>query len=90
MLLLSRVQLLVPPGAVACQAPLSVGFSRQEDWSCHFLLQGNFPTLGLNLDLLNWQVDSLPLEPPVHQSTLPHDNSEGDLGDFFLIILPFR
>ena len=34
---------------VACQAPLSVEFSRQEYWvSCHFLLQGIFPTQGLN------------------------------------------
>ena len=34
--------------------------------SCHFLLQGIFPTRGLNLlllHLLHWQVDSLPLAP---------------------------
>ena len=31
------------------QAPLSVGFSRQEYWSaCHSLLQEIFPTQGLN------------------------------------------
>ena len=28
---------------------------------CHFLLQGMFPAQGLNLLLLHWQVDSLPL-----------------------------
>ena len=28
----------------ACQAPLSMGFSRQEYWSGHFLLQGIFLT----------------------------------------------
>ena len=28
---------------------------------CHFLLQGIFPILGLNLCLLLWQTDSLPL-----------------------------
>ena len=28
---------------------------------CHFLLQGFFSTQGLNLCLLNWQADSLPL-----------------------------
>ena len=28
---------------------------------CHFLLQGIFPTLGSNPDLLHCQVDSLPL-----------------------------
>ena len=35
--------------------------------SCHFLLQGIFPTQGSNphlLCLLHWQVDSLPLAPP--------------------------
>ena len=33
------------PGTVAHQAPLSMGFSRQEYWSgFHFLLQGIFPT----------------------------------------------
>ena len=44
------------------QAPLSMGFSMQEDLSgLHFLLQGIFPTQGSNLCLLHWQVDSLPL-----------------------------
>ena len=35
--------------------------------SCHALLQGTFPTQGLNLHLshlLHWQVGSLPLVPP--------------------------
>ena len=53
------------PGAVAHQAPLSMGFSRQEYWSewCHFLLQGIFPTQGSNPYLLwrLWQADSLSL-----------------------------
>ena len=35
---------------------------------CHFLLQGIFPTQGLNLCLLHWQADSLPLS---HQGS-PH------------------
>ena len=29
---------------VACQAPLSMGISQQEYWSCHFLLQRIFLT----------------------------------------------
>ena len=33
MKLLSRVQLLATPWTVACQAPPSMGFSRQEYWS---------------------------------------------------------
>ena len=35
---------------------------------CHFLLQGIFQTQGLNLSLLHWQMDSLPLS---HLGKLP-------------------
>ena len=38
---------------------------------CHVLLQGMFPTQGLNshlLGLLRWQAGSLPLEPPIRIS----------------------
>ena len=55
------------PWTVAHQAPLSVGFCRQEYWSCHALLQGIFLTQGSDLHrlhLLNWQVGSLPLVLP--------------------------
>ena len=41
---------------------------------CLFLLQGFFPTQGLNpslLHLLHWQVGSLPLMPPGKQLCLP-------------------
>ena len=51
----SRVQLFATPWTVARQAPLSLGFSRQEDWSgLHALLHRIFlfPTQGLNLCLL--------------------------------------
>ena len=61
----SRVRLFVTPWTVAYQAPLSMGFSRQEYWSgLPFLLQGIFLTQGSNLNLLHllhWQADSLPL-----------------------------
>ena len=44
-----------------CSPPGSMGFSRQEHWSgCHFLLQGIFPTQGLNPGLLYRQADPLP------------------------------
>ena len=53
---------------VARQAPLSVGLSRQEDWSGLLCPpQGTFPTQGLNLRLLHllpWQAGSLPPAPP--------------------------
>ena len=43
--LLSRVQLFATPWTVACQAPLSMGFSRQNTAvGCHFLLRGIFLT----------------------------------------------
>ena len=54
------------PWTVARQAPLFLGFSRQEYWSglpCP-PPQGIFPTQGSNLHLLrilHWQADSLPL-----------------------------
>ena len=38
---LNRIQLFVTPRAVACQAPLSIEFSKQEYWS-----ELLFPTLG--------------------------------------------
>ena len=48
----SRVQLFAVLWTVACQAPLSMGFSRREYWSgCHALLQVIFPTQGFNLHL---------------------------------------
>ena len=51
---LSHVQHFETPRAIACQAPLSMGFSRQEYWKCcHSLLQGFFPTQGSNPGLLH-------------------------------------
>ena len=62
-----HVRLFVTLWTVALQAPLSMGFSRQEYWSgFHALLQGIFPTQGSKLHLLGllqWQVGSLLLVP---------------------------
>ena len=59
---LSRVQHFATPWAITNQAPLPVGFSRQENWSrLSFPSPGSFPTQGLNPHLLHWEVDSLPL-----------------------------
>ena len=45
----SVVLSFVAPCTVACQAPASTEFPRQQYWSgCHFLLQGVFLTQGLN------------------------------------------
>ena len=60
-----HVQLFVTPQTAACQAPLSMGFSRQEYWSGLLCPPpGDLPNPGLNPRLLHWQVDSLPLAPP--------------------------
>ena len=46
--MLSHVQLLVTPWAVDCQAPLSVGFPRQENWSGpSFPSPGDCPNPGI-------------------------------------------
>ena len=59
--LLSHVQLFVMP-QIVCQAPLSMGFSRQEYCSGLPLPPpGDLMTQGLNPCLLNWQADSLSL-----------------------------
>ena len=64
----SCVRLFAILWTVACQVPLSMGFSRQEYWSelpCP--PPGDLPNQGSNLHLLcllQWQVDSLPLVPP--------------------------
>ena len=50
------------PWAVGGQVPLSIRFPRQIiRVGSPSLLQGIFPTQGLNLSLLCWPVDSLPL-----------------------------
>ena len=50
---------------VTRQAPLSVGFSRQEYWKwLPFPTPGNLLNSGVKTLLLNWQVGSLALEPP--------------------------
>ena len=63
--LLGHVQLFVTSWTIACEAPLSMGFSRQEyRVGCHSLLQGIFWTQGLNPRSPTLQADSLPAEPP--------------------------
>ena len=59
------IQFFMTPWTVACQAPLSMGFPRQEyGMGCDFLLPGIFPSQISNLCLLcllHRQADSLPL-----------------------------
>ena len=63
----SHVQLFVTPWPIAHQAPLSMGFSRQEYWSELPCPPGALPDSDMEpcvLGLLHWQAGSLPLVPP--------------------------
>ena len=62
--MLSHVQLVATLWNIAYQAPLSLGFSRQEYWSGFlFPTPGDLPNseIEAELYLLRWHVDSLPL-----------------------------
>ena len=60
--LLSRVQISVTPCTIACQAPLSIGFSRQEYWSgLPFPPPGDLPNPGIKPMSPAYQANSLPL-----------------------------
>ena len=68
--LLSCVRLFVTPWTVAHQAPLVVGFPRQEYWNGLPLLPpGDLPDPESEPEFPDWQVDSLPLS---HQGS-PHE-----------------
>ena len=70
--LLSRVQLFATPWTVAHQAPLSMGFSRQEYWSgLPFLSPGDLPDPGIESRSSTLQAHSLLSELPGKPSELP-------------------
>ena len=64
----SCVHLFATLWTVAHQAPLSIGFSRQEHYSgLSYPLPGDLPNPGIESECLNrmyWQVSSLPLVLP--------------------------
>ena len=65
---------LQPPWIVACQAPLSMGFSKQEYWSgSPFSFPGNLPDPGIKPRYPVLQAGSLPSKlpgkPPFHGRT---------------------
>ena len=62
---LSRVQLFATPWTIAYQAPLSMGFSRQECWSgLPFPSPGDLPNPGIEPGSLALRADPLSSEPP--------------------------
>ena len=73
--LLSRVQLFATPWTVDCQAPLSMGFSRQEQWSGLPLPSpGDLPDPRIEPRSPAFQADSLPSEPSSSSHSLPINN----------------
>ena len=63
--LLSRIQLFATPWTVAYQAPLSMGFSRQEYWSGLPLPSpGGLPDPGIETGSPVFQAGTLPSESP--------------------------
>ena len=62
---LSHVQFFATPWTVACLAPLSIEFSREEYWSgLPFLSPGHVPHPGTEPGSPAMQTDSLLSEPP--------------------------
>ena len=92
MLSLSLIQLFVTPWTVARQAPLSIGFSRQEYWSGQpFSSPGNLSDPGIKSGSPALQADSFTIsatgeahlignfaliQPNVHQSLVAHSIQE--------------
>ena len=65
---------LCDPGTIACQAPPSMGFSRQEYWSrLPFPSPGDHPNQGSEPRSPTLQADSLPSEPPGKPCNVQHD-----------------
>ena len=62
---LSRVQLSATPWTIAHQAPLSMGFPRQEYWNgLPFSSPGDLPDPGLEPGSPALRADTSPSEPP--------------------------
>ena len=80
----SCVQLFATLGTVACQAPLSVGFSRQEYWSgLPRPPLSDLPNPGIEPRSPILQGDSLPSQPPGIPSPGIEPTSSALAGGFF-------
>ena len=84
---------LCTPWTVACKAPLSMGFPKQEYWSgLPFPTTGDLPHPGIKpefdlfqliLITLHWQADSLPLS---HQKSPGHSYSSSGFLDLMYVL----
>ena len=65
MKVLSLVRFFATPWTIACQAPPSMGFPREEYWNgLPFPSPGDLPDPGIKPGCPALQADSLPSEPP--------------------------
>ena len=88
---LSCVQLFVTPQTVACQAFLSVEFSRKEYWSGQpFPSPGNLPDPEIKPGSPALQVDSLPSELPGKPLITPRLSSKRREIHFTYLLLTFN
>ena len=83
---------IVTPSTVACQVPLSLGFSRQEYWSgLPFPSPGDLPNPGIELRSPALQADSLPTElrgkPSMWEKTKRQTNFSCSPPSFFSLKL---
>ena len=70
---LSRVRLFVTPWTITYQAPLSMGFSRQEYWSgLPFPPPGDLPDPAIELGSPTLQADALLSEPHLQKYMCGH------------------
>ena len=86
------MQLFVIPQTVACQAPLSMEFSRQEYWSVlPFPSPGNLPDPGIKPGSPALQGDSLPSSgKPITEYTLAIISTWLNSRTPFQSMLPFK
>ena len=64
--------ILASPWTIACQAPLAMGFSRQEYWSgWPFPSLGDLPDPGIESGSPTLEADALTSEPPGKQHARP-------------------
>ena len=82
-----QVQLFATPWPVACQAYLSMGFTRLEYWSgLPFPFPGDLPNPGIKPGSPALQADSLPREPPekpIGKHTPREMSRKNDFSPFF-------
>ena len=89
--MLSHVRLFATPCTVACQAPLSMGFCRQEYWSgLLFSSPEDLPYTGIKLWSPALQADSLPSEPPGMPRTCPNGDVREAITTIYSVLTECR